>query len=695
MVIDYTDKSGGSMTPVTDKNIKYLKGVGEKRAQCFNRLGIFTIGDLLRHYPRTYEDFSSPVPIAGAQVGQKCCIRAVAASEVSENMIRRGMTLYKLRAADDTGSISITFFNNRYIKDLIKEGGEYLFLGKIGGSRFKKELLSPEFFPAGESGKSAGLQPVYPLTQGLTTRMIRSAVSQALKIAGDDLQDSLPDQIRREFELCHLRFALENIHFPKNKDDIETARARLVFEELLILQLGMLSIRNKNKKTTSSVCTSELDFTAFQSLLPFELTNAQKKAIREAAEDMRRPTPMNRLLQGDVGSGKTAVAAALCFYAYQNGLQSALMAPTEILARQHFETLSAMLTKAGLRVGLLTGSLPAGEKRKMAGQIKNGEIDLAVGTHALLQKQVEFKNLGLVVTDEQHRFGVSQRAMIEKGRNPHVLVMSATPIPRTLALIVYGDLDISVLEEMPKGRLPVLTYAVETNKRRRIYNFIKKHLDQGYQAYIVCALIEEGESGLEAAESYMKKIAKEDFSGYKVGLLHGRMKGQQKDSVMEEFVGGHLQLLVSTTVIEVGVDVRNAVVMVIENAERFGLSQLHQLRGRVGRGDVQSYCILVSDARNGGTAERLKALCKTTDGFKIAEADLELRGPGDFFGQKQHGLPELKIADLFSDMPVLKQTQQAAHKILEMDPSLSLPEDKVLKNSVNKLFGADNSIVFN
>jgi ATP-dependent DNA helicase RecG len=673
-------------------NIKLLKGVGEKKAQYYEKLGIRSLYDVIHHFPRGYEDFSHPLAISEAVPGEVCCLKAVVATPVRENIIRVGMTLYKLRAADETGVIDITFFNNKYIKDLLIEGETYLFYGKVQGTPYKKELTSPEFSKQMEEG----LRPVYPLTEGLTTRNIRDAVKQSLTLLPNSTQDPLPDALRKEYSLCHVSYALRNIHFPKNQEQLDSARRRLVFEELLCLQLGMLSIKSRSKKTTAAVCETPCNFEEFYDKLDFEPTLAQRRAVAEAAEDMMQSCPMNRLLQGDVGSGKTAVAAALCWFAAKNGFQSALMAPTEILAQQHYRSLTQLFEQCGIRAGLLTGSMSASEKLRIKNMLLTHEIDMIVGTHALLQEGVIFHSLGLVITDEQHRFGVEQRAILsEKGTNPHIYVMSATPIPRTLALIIYGDLDVSVLDELPKGRQKVETYLVNSPKRQRIYNFIKKYIEKGFQAFIVCPLIEQNESGLIAAEDYAEKIAKEDFAAYKVGLLHGRLKAAEKEQVMRDFAEGNYHLLVSTTVIEVGVDVPNAVVMVIENAERFGLSQLHQLRGRVGRGSEQSYCIFISDAQNKETLERLRIMCETNDGFKIAEKDLELRGPGDFFGHKQHGLPELKIADIFTDISVLQQTQQAAKDLIAQDPTLSNPENAGLKKLVSHLFQMNDNIVFN
>lgn len=672
-----------------------LKGVGAKRSALFAKLGVKTLYDLLRYYPRSYLDFSSPLPISDAPSDTPCCTRAIVAGEVREQMIRRGMTLYKCRVADDTGICELTFFNNRYIKSLLKQGEEYIFYGLLTGSGYHRKMASPEFEKAEDF---SGLRPIYPQTEGLSSRQIRSAIEQALGLCCDHLTDPLPDSLRQQQGLCHLRYALENIHLPKTRQDLDCARDRLAFEELLYLQLGLLTLREQNKsRRTAASCIKPADFTEFYAHLPYTPTGAQTRAIKEAAADMGRETAMNRLLQGDVGSGKTLVAAAICYYAWQNGYQSALMAPTEILAAQHHRSLSALLEPLGMRVGLLTGSLSASEKQGVKAKLASQELDLIVGTHALLQGDVVYRNPGLVITDEQHRFGVAHRAMLsERGQSPHVLVMSATPIPRTLALILYGDLDISTLYELPKGRQKIETYLVDSGKRKRIYRFIRNHIEKGRQAYIVCPLVEQNENSpeeLSDVESYAKKIASEDLAGCRVGLLHGRLKPAQKDEMMRAFASGELDVLVATTVIEVGVDVPNAVVMVIENAERFGLSQLHQLRGRVGRGSEQSTCILISDSHSKETLERLKTLRDNNDGFAIAEKDLQLRGPGDFFGRRQHGLPELRVADLVSDLGMLRRAQQVCNELLENDPRLESHGNESLRKAVQALFREE--VVFN
>lgn len=671
------------MSLTIDSDIRYVKGVGEKRAQLFGKLGAGSVGALLRLYPRSYEDWSRPYSIAQAPFNEVCCVKATVAAPVKEHRIRAGMVLYRTQATDGESLLQITLFNNRFAASALQEGEAYLFFGKITGTARKREMSAPEIRRA---SVGQGIHPVYPQTQGLSTKMIEMAVGQAFRGLGDSLADPLPTPLRQAYSLCHLRYALENVHFPESYEALAIARQRLIFEELLTLQLGLLRLRMGTVVKTNLVLGKD-ESEPFFSLLPFSPTGAQRRAVEEAVRDMKSGKAMNRLLQGDVGSGKTAVAAALCYCAVKNGWQAAMMAPTEILAGQHYRSLSGLLAPAGVRVALLTGSTKAAEKRKIREALAAGEIGLLVGTHSLLQEEVRFSRLGLVVTDEQHRFGVEQRAVLAaKGEQVHMLVMSATPIPRTLALIIYGDLDISVLDELPPGRRQVQTLVMGTGKRERVYAFLKKEMDAGRQAYIVCPLVEEGDGGLTSAEQYAKTLKEGPFSAYSVGLLHGKLKPKQKEQVMAQFQEGSLSLLVATTVIEVGVDVPNATVMVIENAERFGLSQLHQLRGRVGRGKEQSYCILISDARNEAAVRRLKAMRSTSDGFRIADEDLKLRGPGDFFGQRQHGLPELRIADMAEDVEVLRSAQAAARGILQLDPSLSAPEHEGLRRAVEALF---------
>ena len=667
-------------------DIKYLKGVGESRAKLFRRLGVADIGSLVRLYPRAYEDWSRLTTILKAVPGEPCCIKAMVCSPVKHALVRKGMTVYKTQATDGENIMKITIFNNRFAAEKLEQGEEYLFFGRLQTSGYSREMLNPQIEKA-QTGER--IRPIYPQTQSLTSRMIEGCVRRALDSLSELPEDVLSEDIRNRYALCDYKTALESIHFPKSEASMLTARRRLSFEELYVLQTGMMLLRGRNRK--SAGCRIEKDYTdEFFSILPFSPTGAQQRAVREAVEDMKKPQPMSRLLQGDVGSGKTAVAAAVAYTCAKNGFQSAIMAPTEILAAQHYRTFCKLLESTQLRIELLVGSTPAKEKKRIKQALADGTADLVIGTHALIQKDVEFHSLGLVVTDEQHRFGVAQRSALgSKGLNPHTFVMSATPIPRTLALIIYGDLDISILDELPAGRQKIETFAIDGSIRQRAYGYVRKHLDEGRQGYIVCPLVEESEvSELKAAEEVAEKLRNEDFKGYTVGLLHGKMKAAEKDSVMREFAAGNIQLLVSTTVIEVGVDVPNSVIMVIENAERFGLSQLHQLRGRVGRGQYKSTCILISDAKGKTAHKRLKTMCRTTNGFEIADEDLKLRGPGDFFGARQHGLPEMKIADLSSDMELLRQAQRAANETLTADPTLRSEKNAPLKRAVLDLFDA-------
>lgn len=671
------------MPESADKKIECLRGVGQKRAALFNKLGISTLGELLRHYPRSYEDWSDVRTVNDAPYVEKCCIKAAITSRGRTDYIRKGLTVFHFIASDATGNIKITVFNNKYLAAELESGGEFLFYGKISGNLTIKEIVSPEV----RKPQSYRLFcPIYPQTQGLTNRMIESAVEQAVRMCVIT-DDPIPCRLRERYDLCELNSALQNIHFPSSQAKLEAARRRLAFEELLILQLGLQKIRTRSRRKNENRVTK--DFTEdFFYLLPFAPTGAQRRAVREAIGDMSGAYPMTRLVQGDVGSGKTAVAAAIAYTAVKNGFQAAMMAPTELLAQQHYQSLTKLFEKSGINLALLTGSSTAAEKKKIKKQLAEGEMDFVIGTHALLQADVSFQRLGLVITDEQHRFGVAQRAALTaKGNHPHMLVMSATPIPRTLAMIIYGDLDLSVLDELPPGRLPVKTYAVRSGKRKRVYSFIKNFIEQGRQAYIVCPMIDEDESGnLAAAQQYFETLSSKEFPEYHLGLLHGKMKPLEKETVMTAFAKNQIQLLISTTVIEVGVDVPNACVMVIENAERFGLSQLHQLRGRVGRGKAESSCVLISDACNPEAIARLKIMTKTTDGFKIADEDLRLRGPGDFFGNRQHGLPELKIADLHNGGELIRQSQNAVKEILSTDPMLELSENRGLSEEIKKLF---------
>lgn len=669
--------------------IKFLKGVGPARAEAFSKLSVETVGALLRFYPRTYEDWSAVTTIREAPIGENCCIKGIVSYTPTKVKIPGGMLLSKTSITDGFSILNLTFFNNKFISNMLTEGEEYLFYGKITINKYGvKEMASPMFFK-GEGGDR--IRPIYPQNSKITTKVIEKCVKSALSQCGE-IPDYLPQSVIDENHLCTLDYAIRNIHFPENSSALNTARERLIFDELFILQIGLLSIKNRTS-TSTTLMVLKNDYTnEFCSQLPFELTNAQKRAVDEAKKDMSSGEPMNRLLQGDVGSGKTAVAAALIYNCAKNGMQSAFMAPTEVLAEQHYRTFEKFFFDLPVTIALLTGSTPASAKKTIKEKLRNGEIDLVIGTHAIIQNDVEFKNLGFVVTDEQHRFGVAQRtALVSKGENPNVLVMSATPIPRTLAMIVYGDLNVSILDELPPGRQEIETYCVSQKLHERVYKYIKKHLDKGLQGYIVCPLVEEGENELIPAREYYSLLQSTAFSGYKLGLLHGRMKPKEKDEIMRDFSDGKIQLLVSTVVIEVGVDVPNSVIMVIENAERFGLSQLHQLRGRVGRGTEKSSCILVSDAQNDEAKHRFEIMCSTTDGFKIADEDLKMRGPGDFFGSRQHGLPSLRIADILTDTEVLMRTQSAAAALLNDDKNLEKPQNRAIKKQIDKMFSEGNT----
>ena len=664
-------------------DIKYIKGIGESRATVFRSVGVSNVGELLRFYPRAYEDWSKILPISQCIIGENVCIKGTVMFPVKNERVRGGMLIAKATVTDGESVVAITFFNNKYIDKMLKSGEEYLFFGKITLGKYSaREMVSPMFM---KTTQSVDIKPIYPQSKNLTSKMVQSAVKNALDSL-DEIPEYLPENIIKRYDLVSLDTAIRDIHFPKDDEALQKARDRLIFDELFILQLSLLCLKNENTEITTNNIIKESYVDEFFGLLPFEPTNAQKRAVNEAISDMQSGKQMNRLLQGDVGSGKTAVAAAIVYTASKNGMQSALMAPTEVLATQHFETFKKLFENTGITCELLVGSTKAKDKKIIKERLKNGEIDLIIGTHAIIQEDVEFERLGLVITDEQHRFGVKQRTgLCSKGENPHVFVMSATPIPRTLALIFFGDLKVSVLDELPPGRQKIDTYAVKSTKRGSMFEFIRNHLDMGYQAYIVCPLVEESElmQGIMSAEEYYKK-AQVPFNGYKLDLLHGKMTPKKKDEVMLRFKNGETQLLISTVVIEVGVDVPNAVIMVVENAERFGLSQLHQLRGRVGRGKAKSHCILVTDATGDEATARMKIMCETTDGFKIADEDLKLRGPGDFFGTRQHGLPKLRIADILTDTKILMQTQELARELMEDKESFKKEENRQIARLVSK-----------
>lgn len=653
-----------------DKDIRYLKGVGEARAASFAKMNIHTVGDLLYLFPRTYEDRTQIKEIADCIDGETVCVSVTVFSPVRETRIRKNMTIYNLAAYDDSGSVNFVWYNNKYVKQLFSAGDKYIFYGKVSRGRRGMEMVNPVYEKAGAGKYTGKIIPVYPLTAGLMQKNVQSALALALDSVGD-IPDPLPPQLREHFRIAEINYAMRNIHFPDSFDSFHIARRRFVFEELFILQLALLMKKGENTKNTGIVFSDTACTGDFIKRLPFALTGAQQRTVDEILADFSSGVQMSRLVQGDVGSGKTAVAAAAVYCCVKNGYQAVMMAPTEILAAQHFETFRQLYADLGINVVFLSGGLSAKEKRFNTELIKNGLADVIIGTNAVIQESVEYARLGLVIADEQHRFGVEQRSrLLAKGTDPHMLIMSATPIPRTLALILYGDLSISVIDELPPGRKPVKTYAVGENMRRRVYAFMEKNLAEGGQCYVVCPLIEETQnSDLNNAIELTEKL-RSAFPQYTTGLMHGRMKPKEKDAVMDEFAAGRINILVSTTVIEVGVNVPNSNIMIIENAERFGLSQLHQLRGRVGRGSRQSFCILFAHGNNDVTKKRMQTMCQSNDGFYISEQDLKLRGPGDFFGTRQHGLPEMKIANLFEDADILQLAQKAAQGLYKRDPAL-------------------------
>lgn len=663
--------------------ITYLKGVGPKKAELYKKLGIETVEQLTELYPRDYVDFTDVTAIRDVVPGEFCALRAVVTQKTEPFSRYARVALYKAELSDDTGSITAVFFNAKYTFDKLELGKEYIFYGKITGDLARMQISSPLYVGAHEQG----LLPKYRLTAGLSNNMVSANMKSALSAV--KREETLGAEILEKFGLIGAQEALCRIHFPKSREEYTAARKRLVFEELLTLKLGLSMIRLRGRAMSGAVM-SDADTDEFWSSLPFSPTAAQQRAAAECIADMKRQHPMNRLVQGDVGSGKTLVAAAAAFFAAKNNFQTLVMAPTEVLARQHFKTFSELLIPLGIKVSLITGGMTAKEKNAAKVAARAGETDVVIGTQALIQKTADIKNLGLVIVDEQHRFGVNQRsALAEKGYNPHILAMSATPIPRTLALIIYGDLDVSVLNEMPKGRIPVKTYAVDTSFRPRIYKFIKKHIAEGKQAYIVCPLVnDDGASEKVSAIEYYDRLTEDEFRDIPTGLLYGKMKQTEKERVMAQFKDNALKLLISTTVIEVGIDVPNAVVMLIENAEQFGLSQLHQLRGRVGRGAEQSYCVLMTDSKSEYTRARTRAMVDTADGYKIADMDLQLRGPGNFFGQEQHGLPPMRIADLADDSGIVAEADRLAQEILAEDSDLSSEKNAGLRKNVERLFGS-------
>ena len=672
-----------TLTP--DTPVRYLKGVGPKTAERFEKLGILTLSDLLCHYPRRYLDFSKPSSIAEAPADTECVVKAEVFAKPGGRILPGGRRMERITAGDDVSSLEITWFNNPYAAQKLELGQEYYFQGIVTGGMLRRQMVNPQVRTDAQV-KSSPFEAVYPQTEGLTSSAIAKCVRQLLPHA-ELLPDPLPPEMLKKYRLLSKADAVRAIHCPATEEEAFAARRRLIYEELLVLQLGIGRMKNHGAASTGAPM-KKADASPFWESLPFSPTGAQRRAVEEILTDMSGETSMNRLLQGDVGSGKTLVAAAAIWACIRAGYQAALLAPTEILASQHAENLNRLLSPFGMRVALLTGGMKAAARRTTLAAIRDDEADLIVGTHAILSEGVEFARLGLAVVDEQHRFGVRQRGLLaEKAANPHLLVMSATPIPRTLGLLMYGDLDISILDELPPGRKPVKTRCITGKKRADLYGFLDREIDSGRQVYIVCPAIEDaGGSGLNAVKSYYEDIAKAYLPDRRVGLMHGKLKPKEKAEVMDDFKSGRLDALVSTTVIEVGVDVPNATVMVIENAERYGLSALHQLRGRVGRGAAESWCFLVSDNASESVQKRLKFLCSTSDGFAVAQYDLETRGPGDFFGSRQHGLPTLQIADLMNDTRTLHAAQSEAVALLAEDPLLERPEHALLARQVEQMF---------
>lgn len=667
--------------------VTLLKGVGPARAKQLENLGIRTLGDLICHFPRGYEDRTKLVPIEKLEPDVPACFRAMVMNTPRLSHIRKGLDIAKVQVADTTGRLSLTFFNNRYVTDLLQYGREYIFYGAVSGDFIGYNMTNPVFEPVEAPGVTTRqVLPIYPLTAGLSNQVLLKLVRQALSVC-DPPAEVLPREIREKYEILPAEEAYRVIHQPGSMEQAEQAKKRLIFEEFFVFSAGLALMRAARAEKRTQPYFN-LNMKPFYAALPFTLTGAQRRAVEDILRDFSSGAPMNRLVQGDVGSGKTMVAAAAVYCAAGNHKQSAFMAPTEILAEQHYDSLKKLFAPLGISLALLTGSMPLKEKRQVREALTQGRVQAVVGTHALLSDDTAFQDLGLVIADEQHRFGVGQRSRLSgKGEDPHLLVMSATPIPRTLALLMYGDLDVSILDELPPGREPVDTFLVGESYRARLNAFIRKQVQQGHQCFIVCPAVEENEElGLKAASAWAETLQKTVFPDLRVALLHGQMKSAEKEAAMAAFSRGEADVMVATTVVEVGVDVPNATLMVVEDADRFGLSQLHQLRGRVGRGRAKSYCVLVSHNQNPETRQRLKALCGTNDGFKIAEEDLRLRGPGDFFGSRQSGLPAFRVADLSCDMTTLKEAQSASAAWIDAHGTEDSPEAEALRSRIGELF---------
>ncbi|MEG2044848.1 MAG: ATP-dependent DNA helicase RecG [Clostridia bacterium] len=680
-----------------NQEIKYLKGVGEKRAELLNKLGIFCISDLLEHYPRRYLDKSQLTPIEECNTLDYYTIKAKIVTPVTKSMISGKMTLFKFKIADDTGVINVTLFNQKYTAMALKEFDEYIFYGKVSYNFLNKEMSSPEIEDIDITSGGGRIKSIYDKCAHISDKMLSKLIKTALdSLENSDIKEYLNTDIIKKYSLIPIKKAIYDIHFPDSLKTAEIAKKRLVFDELLKLSLSLFALKGRNRGKTAFVLKN-VDLSDFIKALPFELTLAQKKAIEDCVCDMQKQSPMSRLVQGDVGSGKTMIAAAMLYLTYKNNMQSCLMAPTEILATQHYNTLSGLLTKLSAKVCLVTGSTTKKKKEEIAKKLIEGEIDILIGTHAVIEEYLQFKNLALIITDEQHRFGVNQRAKLAcKAENPHIMVMSATPIPRTLALFIYGDLDVSIVNEMPKGRIPVKTFLMNDTKRDRLYNYVVKMAKSNVQSFVVCPLVEkDDENELKSVENLFKELQEKYFKTITVDFIHGKMNSKKKEEAMQKFVNGETKVLVATTVIEVGVDVPNANIMVIENAERFGLSQLHQLRGRVGRGNVEAFCFLLSNSTSEKTISRLKILKNSNDGFEISNKDLMLRGAGDFFGNRQHGELKLKIADLMVDSEILEEVKTVANEIIKSDKNLENKENKLLYDKIKRTVNSGNISIFN